>query len=97
MTSLDLLSAGVILLILTLVVWAVTGSPPEYFNNSESPSFSFNSNIENLTLDVNFNGSGLAIMKKIGDKLNENEKIINRLFTIKNIIKKYIYSPKPKS
>ena len=36
-------SAGVILLILTLVVCAVTGSPPEYLNNSERPSFSFNS------------------------------------------------------
>ena len=29
------MSTGVILLIFTLVVWAVTGKPPEYFNNSD--------------------------------------------------------------
>ena len=56
----------------------------------------FNSNQDNLTLDVNFSGSGLAILKKIGSNLNQEQKIINRLFSIKNLIKKYIYSPKPK-
>ena len=57
----------------------------------------FNNNVENLTLDINFNGSGLAILKKIGDKLNKEKGIKNRLFSIKNLIKKFIYSPKPKN
>ena len=57
----------------------------------------FNNNIENLTLDINFNGSGLAMLKKTGDKLNKEIEIKNRLFTIKNLIKKFIYSPKPKN
>lgn len=56
----------------------------------------YNANINNLTLDINFTGSGLAILKKIGSDLNTEKKIKNRLFSIKNIIKKYIYSPKPK-
>jgi len=56
----------------------------------------FNSNKDNLTLDVNFSGSGLAILKKIGSNLNQEKKIINRLFSVKNLIKQYIYSPKPK-
>ena len=57
----------------------------------------FNNNVENLTLDINFNGSGLAILKKIGNKLNKETEIKNRLFSIKNLIKKFIYSPKPKN
>ena len=57
----------------------------------------FNANSENLTLDINFSGTGLAILKKIGEKLNNEKKIANRLFSLKNIIKKYIYSPKPKN
>ncbi len=57
----------------------------------------FNNNIENLTLDINFRGSGLAILTKIGEKLNKEKKIKNRLFTIKNLIKRFIYSPKPKN
>jgi len=57
----------------------------------------YNSNIENLTLDINFNGSGLAILKKIGDNLKHEKKIKNRMFSLKNIIKKYIYNPKPKN
>jgi predicted O-methyltransferase YrrM len=56
----------------------------------------FNANSESLTLDVNFSGTGLAILKKTGKKLNEEKKITNRLFSLKSIIKKYIYSPKPK-
>ena len=57
----------------------------------------FNANSENLTLDINFSGTGLAILKKIGEKLNNEKKIANRLFSLKNIIKNYIYSPKPKN
>jgi len=54
------------------------------------------SNKENFTLDINFNGSGLAIIKKIREKLNPEKKIKNRLFSLKSILKK-IYSPKPKN
>ena len=54
----------------------------------------YNSNKENMKLDINFNGSGLAIIKKIKDLLNDEKKIKNRSLSLKNIIKK-IYSPKP--
>ena len=54
----------------------------------------YNSNSENLILDFNFVGSGLAIIKKIKDELYPEKKIKNRLYTFKNILKK-IYSPKP--
>ena len=56
----------------------------------------FNSNKDNFTLDMNFSASGLAIMKKIGDHLNNEKKIVNRLFSIKNILKIF-YKPKPKN
>ena len=56
----------------------------------------YNSNKENMKLDINFNGSGLAIIKKTKDLLNKEKKIKNRLFSVKNIFKR-IYSPKPKN
>lgn len=56
----------------------------------------YNENIQNLTLDICFYGSGLAKLVKIGDKLSKEKKIKNRLFSIKNLIKKYIFDPKPK-
>ena len=56
----------------------------------------YNANNENMTLDINFAGSGLGIIKKIKDKLNYEKKIKNRSFTVKNILKR-IYSPKPKN
>ena len=56
----------------------------------------FNSNKDNLTLDMNFSASGLAVMKKIGNNLNVEKKISNRFFSFKNILKK-IYKPKPKN
>ena len=56
----------------------------------------YSANVNNLTLNIDFTGSGLAILKKKGSNLNTEKKIKNRLFSIKNIIKKYIYSPKPK-
>ena len=46
--SFDLLSAGVILLILTFVVCAVAGNPPEYLIKSSKPSFLVNSYIDEL-------------------------------------------------
>ena len=56
----------------------------------------YNANNENMTLDINFAGSGLGIIKKIKDNLNNEKKIKNRSFTIKNVLKR-IYSPKPKN
>ena len=56
----------------------------------------YNTNNENMTLDINFAGSGLGIIKKIKDNLNNEKKIKNRSFTVKNILKR-IYSPKPKN
>ena len=55
----------------------------------------YNANKKSLSLEINFTGSGLAILKKIDKNLNEEVKIRNRLFTIKNLLKK-IYAPKPK-
>ena len=56
----------------------------------------FNSNKDNLTLDMNFSASGLAIISKIGSHLNNEKKIVNRLLSFKNILKK-LYKPKPKN
>ena len=56
----------------------------------------YNENNENMTLDINFAGSGLGIIRKIRDGLNDEKKIKNRSFTVKNILKR-IYSPKPKN
>ena len=56
----------------------------------------YNANNENMTLDINFAGSGLGIIRKIRDGLNDEKKIKNRSFTVKNILKR-IYSPKPKN
>ena len=56
----------------------------------------FNSNKDNFTLDMNFSASGLATMKKIGNNLNNEKKITSRLFSFKNILKKF-YKPKPKN
>ena len=55
----------------------------------------FNANQENLSLEINFSGAGLAIFKKKDYNLNEEYKIKNRLLTLKNLIKN-IYAPKPK-
>ena len=55
----------------------------------------YNANKKSLSLEINFTGSGLAILKKIDKNLNEEIKIKNRLFTVKNLLKK-IYAPKPK-
>tara|TARA_B100001057_G_scaffold23738_1_gene21967 strand:+ start:969 stop:1595 length:627 start_codon:yes stop_codon:yes gene_type:complete len=56
----------------------------------------FNANKDNLTLDINFSGSGLAIIKKINNDLNREKKISNRLFSLKNILKVF-YKPAPKN
>ena len=55
----------------------------------------YNSNLNNFTLNIDFLGSGMAIIQKKSDQLNEEKKIKNRLFSLKNIIKN-IYAPKPK-
>ena len=56
----------------------------------------YNSNTENLTIDFDFRGTGLCILSKKNDNLNECKKMINREYSFKNIIKKFIYKPKPK-
>ena len=56
----------------------------------------FNENKNNFTLDINFSGSGLAIIKKINVKLNYEKIFSNRLFSLKNILK-LIYRPTPKN
>ncbi len=55
----------------------------------------YNANKKSLSLEINFTGSGLAILRKIDKNLNDEVKIKNRLFTVKNLLKK-IYAPKPK-
>ena len=55
----------------------------------------YNANKKSLSLEINFSGSGLAILEKIDQNLNDEVKIRNRLFTIKNLLKR-IYAPKPK-
>ena len=54
----------------------------------------YNSNTENFILDFRFVGSGLALITKLKNELCEEKKIINRSYTIKNLLKK-IYDPKP--
>ena len=58
----------------------------------------YNSNQNNFTLNINFYKSGLATIKKMNNnKLNNEKTIINRMGTLKNIVKKYFYAPKPKN
>jgi predicted O-methyltransferase YrrM len=56
----------------------------------------FNANKDKFTLDINFSGSGLAIIKKIDSDLNYEKKINNRLLSFKNILKNF-YRPIPKN
>ena len=56
----------------------------------------YNSNVNNLSLDINFSGTGLAKFKKLNQSINEAKKVTNRMFTFKNILKN-IYSPEPKN
>lgn len=56
----------------------------------------YNSNIENLTLNIDFQGSGLGFLKKKKEKLYKCKRIISREYSIKNILKKLIYSPHPR-
>ena len=55
----------------------------------------YNQNKENLMLEFFFEGSGLALITKKNNRLNEPKKIISREYNIKNLIKK-LYSKKPK-
>jgi predicted O-methyltransferase YrrM len=53
------------------------------------------SNQNNFDLNIEFCDSGLAIIKKIkNNNLNSLQKVPNRSFSIKNVLKK-IYDPKP--
>jgi predicted O-methyltransferase YrrM len=55
----------------------------------------YNQNINNISLNFNFEGTGLAIIKKIKKFLNKDVKIPDRSCSIKNLLKK-IYAPMPK-
>tara|TARA_B100001559_G_C16457906_1_gene602523 strand:+ start:615 stop:1253 length:639 start_codon:yes stop_codon:yes gene_type:complete len=58
----------------------------------------YNTNQNNFSLNINFYKSGLAIIRKMNNKkLNDEKTIINRMGTLKNIVKKYFYAPKPKN
>jgi len=52
------------------------------------------SNEENFDIDFNFVSSGICKIKKKRDVLNDRKKIETREFSIKNILKKFIYRNK---
>jgi len=52
------------------------------------------SNEENFDIDFNFTSSGICKIKKKKDELNKRKKIKTREFSIKNILKKFIYKNK---
>jgi len=54
----------------------------------------YSSNEENFDIDFNFTSSGLCKIKKKRDELNKRKKIETREFSIKNILKKFIYKNK---
>lgn len=57
----------------------------------------YNQNIRNINLEFCFNSSGTAKIEKLNNKsLNQPYKITNRIYSLKNILKK-IYRPKPAS
>ena len=55
----------------------------------------YNQNKEKFSLEFYFEGSGLAIIKKKSNLLNNSKKIVSREMTVKNLIKRYI-KRKPK-
>ena len=55
----------------------------------------YNQNKDKFLLEFYFEGSGLAIIRKKKDVLNESKRILSRDFSIKNILK-VIFNRKPK-
>ena len=55
----------------------------------------YNQNKDKFLLEFYFEGSGLAIIRKKKDVLNESKIILSRDFSVKNILK-FIFSRKPK-
>jgi len=55
----------------------------------------YNQNKNKFSLEFYFEGSGLAIIKKINNDLNQSKKVITREFTIKNFLKSF-FRRKPK-
>ena len=55
----------------------------------------YNQNKDKFSLEFYFEGSGLAIIRKKKDFLNESKRILSRDFSIKNILK-VIFNRKPK-
>ncbi len=73
----------------------------EYIENTNREIFLkileiYNSNIDNFSLSFDFKDTGLAILRKKNENLNECKKMISREYSFKNTIKKFIYKPKPK-
>ena len=56
----------------------------------------YNQNKDKFSLEFYFEGSGLAIIKKKNEGLNESKKIISRELSVKNILK-YFFRRKPKN
>ena len=55
----------------------------------------YNQNKDKFSLEFYFEGSGLAIIRKKKDVLNESKRILSRDFSVKNILK-VIFNRKPK-
>ena len=55
----------------------------------------YNQNKDKFLLEFYFEGSGLAIIRKKKDVLNESKRILSRDFSVKNILK-VIFNRKPK-
>ena len=55
----------------------------------------YNKNKDKFLLEFYFEGSGLAIIRKKKDVLNESKRILSRDFSVKNILK-VIFNRKPK-
>ena len=63
-------------------------------NNNKETFFKlldiFNSNQKNIKIKFLFDHSGLAIIKKMRNKINFPEKILSRKFGLKNILRKIL-------
>ena len=73
----------------------------DYIENINREIFSkileiYNSNVNNFSLSFDFKDTGLAILRKKTENLNVCKKIISSEYSVKNLIKKFIYKPKPK-
>ena len=68
----------------------------EWIENNNKETFYkiidiLNLNEKNIQVEFLFKHSGLAIIKKLKNKLNKSKKIVSREYSFKNILKKLIY------